>query len=49
MIIKLNIEEGKSYHEIARIMSISKNTVKNQLIKAKQHLRASIEYPIVLR
>ena len=49
MIIKLNIEEGKSYQEIAQIMSISKNTVKNQLIKAKQHLRASIEYPLVLR
>lgn len=48
MIIKLNIEEGKSYHEIAEMLRISKNTVKNQLIKAKQHLRNNIEYPIVL-
>lgn len=47
MIIKLNIEEGKSYQEIAQIMQISKNTVKNQLIKAKQHLRNYIEYPIL--
>ena len=49
MIIKLNFEDGKSYQEIAQIMSISKNTVKNQLIKAKQHLKSSIEYPLVLR
>jgi RNA polymerase sigma-70 factor (family 1) len=47
MIIKLNIEDGKSYQEIAQIMQISKNTVKNQLIKAKQHLRTYIEYPIL--
>jgi RNA polymerase sigma-70 factor (family 1) len=47
MIIKLNIEDGKSYQEIAQIMQISKNTVKNQLIKAKQHLRNYIEYPIL--
>lgn len=48
MIVRLNIEEGKSYQEIAQIMSISKNTVKNQLIKAKQHLRGIIEYPLVI-
>jgi RNA polymerase sigma-70 factor (family 1) len=38
-ILKLNVEEGKSYQEIAELMSISKNTVKNQLVKAKQFLR----------
>ena len=48
MIIRLTIEEGKSYQEIAEIMHISKNTVKNQLIKAKQHLRNTIEFPLAL-
>jgi RNA polymerase sigma-70 factor (family 1) len=38
-ILKLNIEEGKSYKEIAAYLNISTNTVKNQLIKAKQILR----------
>lgn len=38
-ILKLNIEEGKSYKEIASFMNISTNTVKNQLIKAKEILR----------
>ncbi|MPR33096.1 RNA polymerase sigma factor [Salmonirosea aquatica] len=38
-IILLNIYEGKSYQEIAELMKISKNTVKNQLVKAKQILR----------
>lgn len=46
MILKMNIEEGKSYQEIAEIMRISRNTVKNQLIKAKQHLRGTLEYPM---
>jgi RNA polymerase sigma-70 factor (family 1) len=41
-ILRLNIEEGLSYQEIAEKMSISKNTVKNQLLKAKQHLREKI-------
>ena len=41
-IIKLNYEEGKSYEEIASIMNISKNTVKNQLVKAKQIIRAQV-------
>jgi len=41
-IIKLNYEEGKSYEEIASIMKISKNTVKNQLVKAKQIIRAQV-------
>lgn len=49
MILKLNIEEGKSYQEIAEIMRISKNTVKNQLIKAKQHLKNTIEYPLAVQ
>lgn len=47
-IIRLTIEEGKSYQEIAEIMHISKNTVKNQLIKAKQHLRKNIDFPLAL-
>ncbi|WP_020531845.1 RNA polymerase sigma factor [Flexithrix dorotheae] len=39
-IIHLNFEEGKSYEEIASMMNISKNTVKNQLVKAKHIIRA---------
>lgn len=35
----LNVYEGKSYQEIAELMDISKNTVKNQLVKARQILR----------
>lgn len=42
-ILKLNIEEGKSYQEIAEFLRISKNTVKNQLVKAKQILREKVE------
>ena len=38
-IIKLNYEEGKSYEEIANELNISINTVKNQLVKAKQVIR----------
>jgi len=49
MILRLNIEEGKSYQEIAEIMRISKNTVKNQLIKAKQHLKNTLEYPLAIQ
>ncbi len=41
-IIQLNYEEGKSYEEIANLMNISKNTVKNQLVKAKQILRRQL-------
>lgn len=41
-IFKLNVEEGKSYKEIASFLSISTNTVKNQLIKAKQILRQKV-------
>jgi len=39
MIVKMNIEEGMSYAEIAEQLNISKNTVKNQLVKAKQIIR----------
>lgn len=42
-ILKLNIEEGKSYQEIAEFLRISKNTVKNQLVKAKQILREKVD------
>jgi RNA polymerase sigma-70 factor (family 1) len=41
-IFKLNVEEGKSYKEIASFLKISTNTVKNQLIKAKQILRQKV-------
>jgi RNA polymerase sigma-70 factor (family 1) len=42
-ILKLNIQEGKSYKEIAGFMNISTNTVKNQLIKAKEVLRRQFD------
>ena len=38
-VLLLNVYEGKSYQEIADVMQISKNTVKNQLVKARQILR----------
>ena len=44
LILKLNIEEGKSYQEIAEFLRISKNTVKNQLVKAKQILREKVDF-----
>ena len=47
MILQLIVEEGKSYQEIAEIMRISKNTVKNQLVKAKQYLRVSVDIATV--
>jgi len=48
MILKLNVEDGKSYQEIAEMMRISKNTVKNQLVKAKQFLRGSVDLAVAL-
>jgi RNA polymerase sigma factor (sigma-70 family) len=48
MILKLNVEDGKSYQEIAEMMRISKNTVKNQLVKAKQYLRGSVDLALAL-
>jgi len=45
-ILKLSIEEGKSYKEIANFMDISTNTVKNQLIKAKEILRSKYRLAI---
>lgn len=48
MILKLNVEEGKSYQEIAELMRISKNTVKNQLVKAKQFLREGVNLSLAL-
>ena len=47
-IIKLNYEEGKSYEEIANQLNISKNTVKNQLVKAKQVIRRQLEIASML-
>ncbi|GAB4023932.1 RNA polymerase sigma factor [Spirosoma koreense] len=45
-ILLLNIEGGKSYQEIAELLRISKNTVKNQLVKAKQLLREKIDFTL---
>lgn len=47
-IIKLNYEEGKSYDEIANQLNISKNTVKNQLVKAKQVIRRQLDIASML-
>ena len=47
-IIQLNMEEGKSYYEIAEQLNISKNTVKNQLVKAKQMLRKQMDIASLL-
>lgn len=47
-IIKLNYEEGKSYEEIANQLNISKNTVKNQLVKAKQVIRRQLDIASML-
>jgi len=47
-IIKLNYKEGKSYDEIATQLNISKNTVKNQLVKAKQVIRKQLKLALVL-
>jgi len=47
-IIKLNYEEGKSYEEIAHQLNISKNTVKNQLVKAKQVIRRQLKIASIL-
>lgn len=42
-ILEMNYFEKKSYHEIAETLRISKNTVKNQLVKAKMILRREME------
>ncbi|MFC0318000.1 MULTISPECIES: RNA polymerase sigma factor [Olivibacter] len=42
-IIYMCFVDGKSYQEIADSYSISKNTVKNQLVKAKQLLRDQLK------
>ncbi len=48
-IIKMNVEEGKSYAEIATQLNISKNTVKNQLVKAKQIIREQFSPNVSMR
>ena len=47
LILLLNVEEGKSYLEIAESLRISKNTVKNQLVKARQLLRQQVEVALL--
>ncbi|WP_345249336.1 RNA polymerase sigma-70 factor [Nibrella saemangeumensis] len=44
LVLKLNVEQGKSYQEIAELLRISKNTVKNQLVKARQLLREKLDF-----
>jgi RNA polymerase sigma-70 factor (family 1) len=46
LILLMNIEGGKSYQEIAEMLRISKNTVKNQLVKAKQLLREKLDFAL---
>ena len=46
-IIQLRYLNGKSYKEIAEQLDISSHTVKNQLIKAKRHLKGSVEYQLI--
>jgi RNA polymerase sigma-70 factor (ECF subfamily) len=45
-ILKLNLEEGLSYAEIADKLDISPNTVKNSLVKAKQIIRSKLQVGI---
>ncbi len=47
LILLLSVEGGKSYQEIAEQLSISKNTVKNQLVKARQFLREKLDLALV--
>ncbi len=47
LILRMNVEDGKSYQEIAELLNISKNTVKNQLVKAKQLLREKIDFALL--
>ncbi|HLT06019.1 MAG TPA: sigma-70 family RNA polymerase sigma factor [Cyclobacteriaceae bacterium] len=42
-ILEMNYYEQKSYIEIAEALRISKNTVKNQLVKAKYIIRREME------
>ncbi len=42
-ILEMNYFEQKSYHEIAEALRISKNTVKNQLVRAKYIIRREME------
>ncbi|AUD05001.1 RNA polymerase sigma factor [Spirosoma pollinicola] len=46
-ILLLNVDGGKSYQEIAMMLRISKNTVKNQLVKAKQLLREKLDFAVL--
>ncbi|GAB3961530.1 RNA polymerase sigma-70 factor [Spirosoma harenae] len=47
LILRMNVEDGKSYQEIAELLRISKNTVKNQLVKAKQLLRDKVDFALI--
>jgi RNA polymerase sigma-70 factor (ECF subfamily) len=42
-IFELSRFEGKSFEEIAQELSISKNTIKNQLVSALKHIRQVLE------
>ncbi|MBX2842589.1 MAG: RNA polymerase sigma-70 factor [Flammeovirgaceae bacterium] len=47
-ILQLRYEGGKSYKEIAEQLNISIHTVKNQLIKAKHHLKGHVDISLVV-
>ena len=42
-ILKMSMEDSMSYHDIASTLKISKNTVKNQLVKARQFLKFKLD------
>lgn len=46
-ILLLTVEGDKSYQEIAELLKISKNTVKNQLVKARQLLREKVDFALL--
>ncbi|MDN5215255.1 RNA polymerase sigma-70 factor [Fulvivirgaceae bacterium BMA12] len=54
LIFKLSREEGKSHHEIAQELGISKNTVKNHMVSALKSIKsylqvhADISIPILI-
>ncbi|WP_020528897.1 RNA polymerase sigma factor [Flexithrix dorotheae] len=47
-ILQLRYEGGKSYKEIAEQLNISIHTVKNQLIKAKHHLKTHVDISLIM-
>ncbi|GGZ30524.1 DNA-directed RNA polymerase sigma-70 factor [Echinicola pacifica] len=48
IIFELSREQGLSYEEIAEHMNISKNTVRNHMVKALENLRNVLDKPLIL-